>query len=322
MSDPTGMPPIVHAFGVHDPADPDPWAALLMDRSLPFDPGAKAALLRDQRSASRQFLLPFVRPLARLAIILNQIVKGLSPRFPHAPKFLHRMIAFGMTHFLSADANYLILRHFHLGSQILSFIADNTTPGYRPTLEPMQPRCVDDVRDNLFLKHDLNIFNFLIQLNFELDRRGDTVGRRESIDFSAIQPEAVELDAMPKGRFNVIDLQTAIELYTPAYAFWLTDRDFWRAANSLQLDETIGLYCARITGEEKHLAMITNAHPLVPESTLRAGFRLVLHGLATEVLHGFLCELKARQIVGDVAMPAKSRSSAKAARKTKSSVRA
>jgi hypothetical protein len=34
---------------------------------------------------------------------------------------------------------------------------------------------------------------------------------------------------------------------------------------------------------------------MVPESTLRAGFRLMLHGLATEVLHGFLCELKARQ---------------------------
>jgi hypothetical protein len=229
----------------------------------------------------------------------------VSPRQPNAPKFLHRLIAFGMRHFLSADANILILRHFHLGSQILRFIADNTTPGYRPTLAPMAPRCIDDVRDNLFLKHDLNIFNFLIQLNFELDRRGGAVGRCETIDFSAIRPEAVQLDPMPEGRLNVIDLQTAIEMYTPAYAFWLTDRDFWRAANSLQLDETIGLYCARITGEEKHLAMITNAHPMVPESTLKAGFRLVLHGLATEVLHGFLCELKARQHGRDGANPAK-----------------
>lgn len=99
----------------------------------------------------------------------------------------------------------------------------------------------------------------------------------------------------PNGRLNVVDLQTAIELYTPAYAMLLTDRDFWRAANSLQLDETIGLYVARLTGEEKHLAMINNRHPLVPFSTLGAGFRLVLHGLSTEVLHGFLRELKARQ---------------------------
>ena len=287
--------PITHAFGAHDPSDPDPWAALAMDRSLPFEPAAKAALLRDQRSASRQFLLPFVRPGARLAIVLIQIFKAVSPRFPHAPKFLHWMIAQGMKRFLTPDANWLILRHFHLGSQILRFIADNATPGYRPALEPMAPRTIDDVRDNLFLKHDLNIYNFLIQLNHEMDRRGVELARRDTLDFSAIEPEAVEIDPLPRGALNKIDLQTAIELYTPAYAFWLTDRDFWRAANSLQLDETIGLYCARLTGEEKHLAMVTNAHPLVPESTLKAGFRLMLHGLSTEVLHGFLCELKARR---------------------------
>ncbi|MBX7458080.1 hypothetical protein K3152_07455 [Qipengyuania sp. 1NDH17] len=287
--------PIVHAFGVHDPADPDPWAALAMDRSLPFDPAAKAALLRDQRSASRQFLLPFVRPLARLTIVLAQVFKAVFPRFPHAPKFLHWMIATGMKRFLTPDANWLILRHFHLGSQILLFIADNVTPGFRPVLEPMDPKDVDGVRDNLFLKHDLNIYNFLIQLSHEMDKRGVSLKKAESLDFSAIDPEAVKIDDMPKGRFNKIDLQTAIEMYTPAYAFWLTDRDFWRAANSLQLDETIGLYCARLTGEEQHLAMVTNAHPLVPESTLKAGFRLMLHGLSTEVLHGFLVELKQRQ---------------------------
>lgn len=294
MSEP-GQSAITHAFGRHDPADPDPWGALAMDRSLPFDPAAKVALLRDQRRGSRQFLLPFVRPLARLSIILAQIFKSVLPRWPNAPRFLHWSIAVGMKHFLSPEANWLILRHFHLGSQILCFIADNVTPGYRPQLEPMRPRRIDDVRDNLFLKHDLNIYNFLIQLNYEMDRRGAVLGRRETLDFSAIRPEAVEIDEMPSGRLNRIDLETAIELYTPAYAFWLTDRDFWRASNSLQLDETIGLYCARLTGEEKHLAMITNAHPMVPESTLRAGHRLVLHGLSTEVLHGFLCELKARQ---------------------------
>ncbi len=295
MSDPALQPPITHAFGVHDPADPDPWGALVMDRSLPFDPTAKEALLRDQRRPSRQFLLPIVRPLARASIIAAQLFKTIFPRFPHAPRFLHRLIAYGMRHFLSAEANMLILRHFHLGSQILRFIADNTTPGFRPVLEPMEPRTINDVRDNLFLKHDLNIFNFLIQLNHEMNRRGTVLAKRDVLDFSAIQPEAVVLDAMPGGRLNVIDLETAIELYTPAYAFWLTDRDFWRASNSLQLDETIGLYCARLTGEEKHLAMITNAHPMVPEPTLKAGYRLVLHGLATEVLHGFLVELKARQ---------------------------
>lgn len=278
----------------YDRRDPDPWLALALDRSLPFDPAAKAALIRGQASRSRQFLLPVVRPLARLVIVLAQLIHMVTPRWPHAPRFLHWSIAFGMRHFLTRDANTLILRHFHLGSQILRFIADNATPGFRPELEPMQPRRTDDVRANLFLNHDLNMYNFLIQLNQELARRGAVVGRVEPLDFSAITDE-IALDEIPEGRLNVIDLHTAIELYTPAYALLLTDRDFWRAANSLQLDETIGLYAARLTGEEKHLAMINNRHPLVPFSTLQAGFRLVLHGLSTEVLHGFLRELKARR---------------------------
>ena len=290
-----------YAVPGHDPNDPDPRLALALDRSLPFEPIAKAALIRDQSSRCRQFLLPLVRPFARLTIILAQLVHTISPRWPHAPRFLHRSIALGMKHFLSRDANLLILRHFHLGAQVLRFISDNATPGFHPPLKPMTPRRIDDVREDLFLNHDLNIYNYLIGLNRELERRGTSVARVDRIDFSAITDEIV-LDPLPNGRLNIVDLQTAIELYTPAYAMLLTDRDFWRAANSLQLDETIGLYVARLTGEEKHLAMINNRHPLVPFSTLGAGFRLVLHGLSTEVLHGFLRELKARQ--RDQPMPA------------------
>ena len=274
--------------------DADPWAALMADRSLPIAAEAKAALIRDQSSRSRQFLLPLVRPLARVMIVVAQLVHIVSPRWPHAPRLLHKAIAFGMRRFLTPDANRLILRHFHLGAEILRFIADNATPGFRPDLWPMQPRRIADVEQELFLRHDLNIFSFIIQLNEELDRRGTAVNRVERLDFTAIS-DAIVLDPLPAGLLNVIDLQTAIEIYTPAYALLLTDRDFWRACNSLQLDETIGLYAARLTGEEKHLAMIGNGHPLIPLSTLRAGFRLMLHGLSTELLHGFLRELKARQ---------------------------
>ena len=63
-------------------------------------------------------------------------------------------------------------------------------------------------------------------------------------------------------------------------------------------DETIGVYCARLTGLPEHLVMLNNKHPLVPESTLRAGYRLVLHGLSTEMLHGLLLQLKAQQAAG------------------------
>jgi hypothetical protein len=102
---------------------------------------------------------------------------------------------------------------------------------------------------------------------------------------------------MPERWTNFIDLETAIELFTPVYQLFLTDNDFWRATNSLQLDETIGLYAARLLGQPWNMFLVNNKHPLVALSTLRAGHRLVLHGLASEMLHALLADAKRRQAV-------------------------
>ena len=94
------------------------------------------------------------------------------------------------------------------------------------------------------------------------------------------------------------DLQSAIELFTPLYQLMLTDNDFWRAANSLQLDETIAIYIAKILGMDYHLSFMKNGNPLVPLSTLQAGYRLMMHGLDCEALHGWLRLIKKRQAMG------------------------
>ncbi len=74
--------------------------------------------------------------------------------------------------------------------------------------------------------------------------------------------------------------------------------DFVRAAQSLQLDETVAIYIAKILGSDYHLAFMKNGHPLVPLSTLQAGHRLMMHGLDCEGLHGWLRQIKARQAAG------------------------
>ena len=68
---------------------------------------------------------------------------------------------------------------------------------------------------------------------------------------------------------NVLDLQTAIEIYTPLFALFLSDRDFWRSSNSLQLDETIALYVGRLFDREEIVGPVNNKHPMVPVSTMR-----------------------------------------------------
>lgn len=270
----------------YDERDPSPWLALYLDQSTPLPDEVKAAWLTDSSSASRQYLLPFLRPLARTFIVLFQIVKVFVPRRWSSSRLLHRILAWGLQHFVSPEANWLILRHFHLGSQVLAFIGRNSPAPVATS--PLEPPDIAALKEDLFLKHDLNLFNFVIRLNRALREQGLTLRPPEQVDFSMIRDPGLKLDAMPRGRLNFLDLQSAIELFTPLYQLMLTDNDFWRAANSLQLDETIGIYTATLLAAPEHLVLVNNKHPLVPLSTLRAGHRLVIHGLSTEMLHSLL----------------------------------
>ncbi len=278
---------------IHDPADPNPWYALGTETMTPLRPQTKESWLKDSGSASRQYLLPFVRPFARLMIMIIQVLKIIIPIQWRASKTLHWLIVWGLKHFVRPDANYLILRHFHLGSEILHFIAKNI-PGVDVPMSPLKPLKLDDLLDDVFLKHDLNLYNFIINLNTQIREKGLTIAPVSDPDFSMISEEDFPFEPSPNGFFNVIDLETAIELYTPVFQFFLTDSDFWRSVNSLQLDETIALYAATLLNSPQHLVLLNNRHPLVPLTTVRAGFRLVLHGLSSEMLH-WLLVLKKRE---------------------------
>lgn len=275
----------------HDPRDPNPWLALYLDHSTPLDAQVKKAWLSDSSSRCRQFGLPLVRPLARAAIVLFQLIKIVLPNALTSSWLLHRLLAWGLRVFVRPEANWLLLRHFHIGSEILDFIARNV-PGTNVPLNPLRPANLQQLRDDLFLKHDLNLFNFVINLNRELRAQQREVARPPALAFDGITEGAFGIEPMPGRWHNFIDLQTAIELFTPVYQLFLTDNDFWRATNSLQLDETIAIYVARILEQPHNLVLLNNKHPLVPESTLRAGHRLVLHGLASEMLYELLVRAK------------------------------
>lgn len=281
----------------YDPRDPDPWLALYLDQSLPIAPEAKTALLMGNRSWSRRWMFNIIRPAVFLFFLLVKIVRGISPHHPNLNGFLHRLIHWGLRTFCTPEANTLILRHFHIGTELLGFIKANAGPVEVETV-PLRPRTLKDLEDNVFLQHDLNVFNFIIQLNASLRAQGRDLEPVETPDFSMISDAPFELAPLPKGPLNFVDVQTAIEVYTPLYALCLPRSDFVRAAGSLQLDETVAIYIAKILGSDYHLAFMKNGHPLVPLSTLQAGYRLMMHGLDCEGLHGWLRLLKHRQAQG------------------------
>jgi hypothetical protein len=277
----------------YDPEDPNPWLALYLDASLPLSDEVKAALLANSGSKSRQFLLPLIRPFAKLTLVIFQVLKIIIPNRFTSSKILHRLIYWGLKTFVRADANYLILRHFHIGTEILQFVATNV-PGVQIPLNPLRPKNLYDLTNNVFLQHDLNIYNFLIRLNREMKAKGIKLTKQSNPNFDCITdgPFAIDEASFPRRRMNFLDVESAIEIYTPLYQLFLTDSDFWRACNSLQLDETVALYSSKLLGDASYVGLVNNKHPLVPLSTLQAGYRLLLHGLAAECLHATLVQIK------------------------------
>lgn len=281
----------------YDPRDPDPWLALYLDQGLPIAPEAKIALLKGNRSWSRRWLFPIMRPAVFAFFVLVKIARGISPHHPNLNGTLHRLIHWGLRTFCTPEANTLILRHFHVGTELLAFIKANAGPVEIDTV-PLRPRTLKDLEDNVFLQHDLNVFNFIIQLNASLRAQGRDLVPVDKPDFSMISDKPFELAPLPRGRLNFADAQTAIEVYTPLYALLLPRADFVRAAQSLQLDETVAIYIGKILGTDYHMSFVKNGHPLVPLSTLQAGYRLMMHGLDCEAFHGWLRLLKHRQAQG------------------------
>lgn len=275
----------------HDLDNPDPWLALYLDDSIPFDTQAKTALLTGNYSYSRRFLLPAIRPLIFVIHLLVIVTRRFFPRWPASSMTLHRLIVKGLNIFATPEANLLILRHFNIGTELLDFIRDNVHDVEAETV-PLRPTTLADLKDNVFLQHDLNIYNFIIGLNKQLREQGKAIMPVETVDYSSISEDGFQIEPLPCKWHNFIDVQTAIEFYTPIYALFLPRHDFVRAVNSLQLDETIGIYIARILGAGDHLSFINNHHPMIPLSTFRASFRLMMHGYDAEAMHGYLREMR------------------------------
>jgi hypothetical protein len=275
-----------------DPKDPNPWAALYFDTSLALAIETKSAILNNQNSWSRRILLPIIRPISYLLAILFQVIRIFIPKRFRASKALHYLIYYGLKYFVRPDASYLIIRHFNIGSSILKFIADNANIEIKSTI-PLKPQNLEGLIDNTFLTHDLNIFNFITELNTKLKKENRSIITKEmsTINFDAIVDD-FNIEIPKNGLFNVIDLQSAVEIYTPLFALFLSSNDFWRANNSLQLDETIAIYTGRIVGDLLPVSLVINRHPIIPYAALNVGFRLMIHGLDTELLFSYLLKLK------------------------------
>lgn len=274
---------------VRDRKNPNTWDALYLDAAIPVDPVAKAYMIRDLRSWTRVFLFLPIKLFANFSLALILVFKRLLPFQFSNYALMHRMAAWFLNTFVSPEACYLIVRHICLGSNIVNFLIEN---GPDPTIEPskLYPSTVKDLAENAFLEHDLILYNFVLDYNEAQRKHPNWIHevRDRGLTYTSIQPVNVEIDVTRRGWLQVLDLESAIELFKIIYSFWLTCDEFERAVLSLEFDENFGCYISAITGDYNWNHVITNRHPLAPESPFAAAHNLLLHGIITEYLHQYL----------------------------------
>jgi hypothetical protein len=272
-----------------DRQNPSTWDAIYLDRAIPVDSTAKAHMVHDLQNWTRIYLLIPIKLVANILLALIMTVKRLLPfQFSHY-WLMHRSAAWFLNTFVSPEACYLIVRHICLGSNIVNFLIDN---GPDPAIAKSQlyPRTVADLADNAFLEHDLILYNFVLDYHEAQRQNPDWFKQlpKQELNFNSVQPIQIEIDFTKRRWLRLLDLESAIELFKVFYSLCLTSEEFERAVLSLEFDENFGCYVSQITGDYNWNHVITNRHPLAPESPFAAARSLLLHGIITEYLHRYL----------------------------------
>ena len=105
-----------------------------------------------------------------------------------------------------------------LGAHFAQTLAEN---GAKVVLVARRAERLKELQNNVFLQHDLNVFNFIIQLNISLRAQGRDLAPASMLDFTMITDGPFPIEPTKRGLLNFCDVQTAVEVYTPLYALLL-----------------------------------------------------------------------------------------------------
>jgi hypothetical protein len=270
--------------------DPSLHDVLAIDDALPADPVVLKYWLINLRHPFRATLLHITRLIGTVVLCVVYFLKRALPfQFSfHGP--LQRLICWFMKNWVTPEANVLILRHFWTESNVINFIIANSRNRDAEQAQ-LFPERIDDLLTMTFVQHDIVLFNALHDL-------GPTRGEPwpvapEKLDFSTWRDITLNLDMRHRLPTQILDFETAHELFKTLFCILLTAREYERSINSLQLDQTLAIRVGRIVGDPELASMAENTMPLYIVGPLNISRRFVMHGLFTEHLHEYLERLRA-----------------------------
>lgn len=261
------------------------------DNSLSIEQSALDLWIKDLDNPFRWTLRPILQFFFAILLHLTWFIKRLPfPQFSHHV-LLQKMICWFCKYLVSPEANLLILRHFSTESNVLNFLAENALSAQtdKHYIVDLYPKCVDDMLQDTFVKHDQELFDAFYQLG---DAKLSQQKSHADLTWRSWQPIDMDKFIFEKKSTQVIDFETAHALFMCLFCFLLKRDEYRDAINGFNLDQSIAIRIGRIIGQPEVVEMAYNKYPHYIVGPWNLSQRFLMHGFFTEYLYAQLEQLR------------------------------
>ncbi|TMO50008.1 DUF6999 family protein [Pseudoalteromonas ruthenica] len=261
--------------------------ALAVDNSIPIEQAAVDLWLKDLNNPLRWLVRPLFQGLFAILLHLVWLFKRLPlPQFS-AHGLLQKLICWFCRHFVSVEANLLILRHYATESNILNFIiANSDKAGVEPV--PLYPKTIDDMRHASFVEHDQCLFKAFAQLGHWQPLSQP----KTELDWHHWQAVNMDNFQVEKRWSQFLDFESAHALFMCLFCLLLKRDEYRDAINGFNLDQSMAIRIGQMIGEPNLTEMAYNKHPLYLVGPWNLSQRFLMHGFFTEYMYARLEQLR------------------------------
>ena len=282
-------------------SEPSLWEVMAVDPSIPIEQETLLLIISDQRRRSRALLYPWARILSRVAVTVIVAAKRASPVRLSAHATMDRLCVWFLRRFVSPTAVSLLIRHFIVETNLLSFCLRNA-PAPPPGLPgapdvTLRPRALADLGNRAVIEHDLNVYRVLLALGQAAvpPRRRDPA----DLDYSMLAIPGIDPEPQRR-RLAQLDIQTALCLMNIPFALCLTPAEYRRAVHSMRLDTSLLSVLSAITGDATFLGWASGL-PVRVDSNADVPRMVYEHALLCEFAHARLVRARRSSASGPAA---------------------
>jgi len=259
--------------------------AIANDNSLPIEQAALDLWLKDLQNPLRWGVRPLLQFIFATLLHIVWFFKRLPlPQFS-AHNSLQKLICWFCTHFVSREANLLILRHYATESNVLNFLAANSPTGeFKPV--NLYPKNISEMQQASFVEHDQELFRLFGELG-SWHHPAQPL-KPEELNWQHWQPVDMQQFQLTEKRTQWLDFESAHALFMCLFCLLLTREEYRDAINGFNLDQSIAIRIGDLVGEPKLAEMAYNKYPHYLVGPWNLGQRFLMHGFFTEQLYAYL----------------------------------